>query len=438
MTNTALTMRLPDHTVAYALARSLFSRHRLPPGTLSPPLDDLEKADRSLLLRRFEALGPIFKGRAWGRLWVHVLGIPRCRRLLQEHAADLRPVTLDLTPVVAKGFMRQMDGEDHRKYRQALVRAIRPEDLEAAGAALGAIATHALSGHAASAGPRPTSPQLYRSTLSAISSGMLIRLLTSAEPGSAAYDRLMAAFQHLGPHGLVWNLQKRQITAFAEIQRELRRQLEAPVDPSVRQHDGGVAGRLLRDGTLDDTLLGNLIYMIEMGRYDMQGLFRWLTWYAAHDAEALDRIAAEAAAHGGADRPFAQAFVLETLRMDQSERLVRKATRDIVFEGHLIPRHASVRLCMWEAHKLPESFIDPFRFDPTRFIAERPGIDRFSPFGLDRHQCPFAGMSIRLGVEFLSALARGYRLRLVGDGPAVRGTYHWEPAREFVVDLCPR
>lgn len=437
MTNPALTMRLPDYTVAYALARSVFSRYRLPPGALSLALDDLEKADRTLLLRRFEALGPVFKGRAWGGLWVHVLGIPRCRRLLQEHAANLRPVTLDLTPVVAKGFMRQMEGEDHRKYRQALVKAIRPEDLDAAAGALETIATHALAGHAASAEPQRTSPQHYRSTLSAISSGMLIRLLTGAAPESAAYDRLTAGFQQLGPHGLVWNIGKRQIAAFAEIRRQLRQQLERS-DPTDPPHGGGVAQRLSRDGALDETLLGNLIYMIEMGRYDMQGLFRWLTWYAAHDAEMLDRIAVEAASHGGADRPLAQAFVLETLRMDQSERLVRKATRDIVFEGHLIPRHASVRLCMWEAHKLPESFIDPFRFDPTRFIAERPGIDRFSPFGLDRHQCPFAGMSIRLGVEFLGALARGYRLRLAGDGPAVRGTYHWEPAREFVVDLCPR
>jgi cytochrome P450 len=438
MNNPAPTMRLPDHTVAYALARSLFSRHRLPPGTLSPPLDELENADRNLLLQRFDALGPVFKGRAWGRFWVHVLGIPRCRRLLQAHAADLRPVTLDLTPVVAKGFMRQMDGEDHRKYRQALVRAIRPEDLEAAGAALGAISSDALSRHAAGAEPQRTSSQRFRATLSTISSGMLIRLLTGAEPGSGAYDRLMAGFQQLGPHGLVWNLRKRQLAAFAAIRCELRRQLEAGIDGSVRPHDGGVAGRLSRDGALDDTLLGNLIYMIEMGRYDMQGLFRWLTWYAAHDAEALDRMAAEAARHGGADRPFAQAFVLETLRMDQSERLVRQATRDFVFDGHLIPRHASVRLCMWEAHKLPESFIDPFRFDPTRFIAERPGVDRFSPFGLDRHQCPFAGMSIRLGVEFLGALSHRYRLRPIGAGPAVRGTYHWEPAREFVVDLCPR
>ena len=42
----------------------------------------------------------------------------------------------------------------------------------------------------------------------------------------------------------------------------------------------------------------------------------------------------------------AEAFVLEVLRSDQAERLMRLVTRDIVFDGYLIPKGARVRVCV--------------------------------------------------------------------------------------------
>ena len=133
--------------------------------------------------------------------------------------------------------------------------------------------------------------------------------------------------------------------------------------------------------SLDASMLGNLIYQAEMGRSDMKNFFRWLTRHATDDPTTLDRIRAEEAAGDGA-RPLAEAFVQETLRTDQSERLIRIAKRDIVFDGFLIPRHATIRLCLWESHHAECAFADPHRFDPERFLTERPGNDRFAPFGV--------------------------------------------------------
>jgi cytochrome P450 len=168
----------------------------------------------------------------------------------------------------------------------------------------------------------------------------------------------------------------------------------------------------------------------------LKNFFRWLTRHASDDPAMLDRIRAEDAAPDAA-KPLAEAFVQETLRDDQSERMIRIANRDIVFDGFLIPRHTTIRLCLWEAHHAESAFADPHRFYPERFMDETPGNDRFAPFGMDRHQCPYGNPVTKMGVIFLRALACGYRLRVSTEGPPVRGAYHWEPAPRFAVELKP-
>src|SRR6185436_11359571 len=108
-------------------------------------------------------------------------------------------------------------------------------------------------------------------------------------------------------------------------------------------------------------MLGNLIYMLELGRYDLRGLLRWLSRYAADTPDWLDRIARESTAPAR-DATVAEAFVLETLRMDQSERLMRDVTEDLIVEDWLIPAGALLRVCMWEAHKDAAEFAQPFVF----------------------------------------------------------------------------
>ena len=129
--------------------------------------------------------------------------------------------------------------------------------------------------------------------------------------------------------------------------------------------------------------------------------------------------------------------MLEVLRSDQAERLMRLVTRDIVFDGYLIPKGARVRVCVWESHHRPEAFADPYRFDPDRFRDSTPTKEDFAPFGVDNHQCPFGGMTISLGVAFLRALAE-FDASLVQDGPAIRGAYHWEPSRRLRVKVTSR
>jgi len=94
-------------------------------------------------------------------------------------------------------------------------------------------------------------------------------------------------------------------------------------------------------------MMGNLIYMAELGRYDLRGLMRWIGRFAPLRPDPSGRVA-DATPPDGLASPEARRFVNEVLRIERSERLMRGVLRDVELEGILIPRGALLRLCMWE------------------------------------------------------------------------------------------
>ena len=429
--------RFPIVPMAYGRCREAFSSHPLPPGDLVN-LDARERGNQRFLLERFQRLGPVFKAIGGRRLQVCIVGIPRCREFLKAHAENLTQVTVKLESLFPGGFLRKMHGEQHHKYRQALMRAIDPELVMANRRVLEEIIDDGLRRHeAAHHGPNGAARDYIR-TVSAIMSGLLVHLFFGAPFRSLAFEDLMEAFRRLGPDEFEWWIGSKQKRHYLEIRALLLRQLAKPGSAGDGWLENCILRRMSRDGTLDETSLGQLIYMVEMGRFDMYSLFRWLTKYAAGNPHLLMRIAGESVPPLPGEISLAEAFVLETLRLVQSERLMRVANRDLIFEGYLIPRFSSVRLCMWESHKAPEAFAEPFAFKPDRFLNRGVTRDQYAPFGMDHHICPLAEINIQLSTLFVQILAAQYSLEAFGDGDAVRGRYHWEPAKEFTVRLRPR
>lgn len=419
-----------DKVQIRAVLASLVRRVPLPPGDRTLALDALEKSDHLALLRMADQVGPVFKGRAWGALWIYVVGLPRCRRIMRSHEGDLHPVTIDVTPLFDIGIMRQMEGAEHRRYRAALVQAIRSIAPDRVHLNQHAIIANALRNLSNDAAPMPV--QDFRSLLAKMVFDELANVIFGVEPGGAVHAELAAAYRELGGNGLVWNIGLRQSRAYSAIAAILRQHMTAI--EAGQAGGSSVLANLLKEAAVDAVMLGNLIYMVEMGRYDMAAFFRWLSWFVAMSPEWTERIAA-----AGDDRAgLAAAFVMEALRLEQSERLVRRVKHDFVADGFLIPKGANIRFCIWESHKSPDAHDDPFRFDPGRFLGEHPGPDRYAPFGLDRHQCPFGNYSIQLGSTFVAALATACRVDMAGDGHPVRGLYHWEPAETFSPILTPR
>jgi cytochrome P450 len=130
-------------------------------------------------------------------------------------------------------------------------------------------------------------------------------------------------------------------------------------------------------------------------------------------------------------------MVRETLRLDQSEFLLRRVKRPIRWGGFAIPAGWFVRVCVQESHRSAEAFDDPERFDPDRFL-HPPDRARYSPFGVYRRLCPGEHLSRAIGAHVMVELARGYDLEIVGNGPPEFSGFHWRPSPRFRVRLVAR
>ena len=401
--------------------------HKLPSGDFEP-FHPRECRNRRLPMEIFAQIGPITRTVDFGRIFIFIEGLERARRLMSEHANALRPVTVDIERLVPNGFLRSMEGDVHKHYRHALVTSLAAtrafENAEPVLDFLESQFNAMASGMEAGKVP---AAELLR-TLNRIASSALIDLVFGLRPGQAVHQEMLDVYRRLGPERVIFEVGPTQETCFAELRTILDRLVANDLLGK------SVAGHALSNGQLDETLAGNLIYMVEGGRHDITALLRWVLRDLAYDTGSQERLAQEDAS-GDPARPLAVAFVKESLRRNQIERLTRLAKQDIVFENWLIPKGAFIRFCLWEAHKDPTTFDRPFDHCPGRFLEWNPGRNAFAPFGIDKHNCPFENATLRFCSLAVGAILRNRRLDPVDDGPAVRNYYQWAPPPAFTLAL---
>lgn len=424
-------------TIATSTIKAALSRKPLPPGKFLN-LDSAEQSDQKFLLKLTEKVGPVFKVVFEDKLTICVVGLSLCRRFLQENASNITLQAVNLEELFPLGFLRRMEGEAHKKYRKAIIRGIDPEQMSRDQSVFENVIAEELARYAENPDEDALSPTNYIAALNTITSSLLIYIFFGARAGSERFEALIGMYNQLGPKEAEWTVGQHQKKIFFQIRDYLLEELgreEDSWDDGLRQ---SIMGRMHTQETLDETSLGNLIYMVEIGRYDMRLLFRWLSKFGSENPEALEEIRVESFAGPRGKIPMSEAFVMETLRLSQSEVLMRVVNNDIVFDGYHIPRNFIVRLCIWESHKLAESFDAPFSFRPERFTGEAVSRNLFSPFGMDHHSCPFGSMSIKLSSVFIDVLARRYAVSAVGNSLPSKGRYHWQPADSFSVRLDTR
>jgi cytochrome P450 len=187
----------------------------------------------------------------------------------------------------------------------------------------------------------------------------------------------------------------------------------------------------------DETMVGNLIYIAETGRTDVAGLLNWVVRKMAENPIWAERLRAEPDSDQGS-AGLASRVVKETLRLEQSEYLLRSAREDLEVDGKIIPKGWLVRLCIREGHRDPAVFEDPERFDPDRFKDRTYTSREYAPFGLDNHRCLGTAWTEAIGRLFVSRLVRDYDLDVVDIGTTHHGTMHWEPGPDFRIRLTRR
>lgn len=88
---------------------------------------------------------------------------------------------------------------------------------------------------------------------------------------------------------------------------------------------------------------------------------------------------------------YAAAVIRETMRLYPAGWIYgRTAERDDVLRGYQIRKGDMLGISPLVAHRLPESWPDPDRFDPERFVGDKGNGNRnftYFPFGAGQHMC---------------------------------------------------
>ncbi len=411
-------------SVARARLRAAAHGARLAPGSLRMP-DRRAVADPGFLLEQAERHGPIFKAWIAGKVTTCIFGLAAGRRFLSENEDRICGATTDFTPLFPHGTLRQMTGEPHREYRRIFIAAFKATDLRAHKAAVRAVLREA--GVELAAARQPMAHEAIRATFKGALTEILFRLILGIDRQWHGFDRMFAAYEQYAPNG-----------TFLAVRPEHRKIFDEMADLlHTRAGEAGSApypsllAYLAKEGKLDATSIGNLLQMTEAGRFDTMGLWCWLVRMLGQNGGILDRVAAEDG--DGRRSVLCEAAVLEALRLEQSEFVLRRAASDIVFDGFFIPKRSLIRIAVWEAHKDPSSFADPFRFDPQRFLDRKVSTDAYSPFGLDMHRCLGADWVVDLGALFIEQMARDLRWNIVADATPTPGVFHFEPSDRLAI-----
>jgi sterol 14-demethylase len=184
-------------------------------------------------------------------------------------------------------------------------------------------------------------------------------------------------------------------------------------------------GRKLRD----DEIVGMIVWIMFAGFHTSSGTASWAIVELARHPEFAPEIVAEVdtvyapgqelSLAGLRELPKLETFVSEVLRLHPPLCAIqRQVLRDFEVEGHTIPVGHTVLVSPYVAHRVPEIFPDPERFDPARPDPE--SVFAYIPFGGGRRKCvgnAFAFLQVK---SVVSALLSRYEFELVDPPDSYR------------------
>lgn len=408
----------------------------LPPGSLALfPVEPL--LDHLALFKRAAKYGPIFKIRgslrraamsAWPKPMICIVGLELGRELLTRCDYKLESPEPSFSRHTPKGLLRYMNDGDHHTYRQIFQATISPEVARARAAFITDQIRRCLAeiGAACAGSQTGISPQPY---LSRMVLTMWLDLFFGVLPGNPDVEPLERLLEEINPEGAVFLAGRRARKSLADITAILNGQVgQWDVPPHCYLAELLAA----EPNALDDrTLMGNLIYLLRMSAGDVESFLRWILKQLAEHPAWLDRTRRDADHSSG----LAERIALETLRLEQSEYLTRRAREGLALKDYSIPKGWLVRVCVRESHLDPTVFEDPFSFNPDRFLGHEYSGTEFSPFGIGRHSCLGSHLTMAIAKSFVAELARGYDLQKTADGAREFRQFHWQPSSLFRVRL---
>ncbi|XP_048431292.1 abscisic acid 8'-hydroxylase 4 isoform X4 [Pyrus x bretschneideri] len=156
-----------------------------------------------------------------------------------------------------------------------------------------------------------------------------------------------------------------------------------------------------------DQIVDNIIGVTFAAQDTTASLLTWMIKYIHDDSKLREAIQA----------------IKESLRMASIVSFTfREAVEDVEYKGYMIPKGWKVLPLFRNIHHNPEFFVDPHKFNPSRFeLGVKPNT--FMPFGNGLHICPGNEVAKLEMLIFIHHLVNKFRWEVVRSS----GGVHYDP-----------
>ncbi|WP_091670970.1 cytochrome P450 [Amycolatopsis marina] len=332
-------------------------------------------------------------------------------RIFRSDRRLLHPGSNSLMPLFGAGSLLWADGERHAAYRRALGPPLRGKRLTVYEGLISRITHEALD--ELSAGSLVALPAWSRR--------IALRVVAAIVLG-AANDTVLVPFTRWIDRALG---SRRRTLAYRYLRGGLPRssaELDRSLIRQAKVHRGGLpptlaAVMLSGEGPLgkvdDEELRDQLVSLLFAGHETTASATAWTLYHLARDRQltAAVRAEIEAAGDGGADAgrvPLLQAVIQEALRLAPPVTVAenRTLTEDTELLGRTLPAGTTLTPSIYLAHRRRDSFADPRRFDPARFLDTKASPQRYLPFGGGSRHCLGSGLA-QLEIRMITAAVLG-------------------------------
>ena len=420
--------------IAYLLWRARPSygvADRLPPGSLER-LPVRPWSDPEFYKAQAARYGNVFKMSQFGQPMICIVGLERANRLLLQHDEQLVAPPLPFSRFIEGGYLRYLPEETHAKYRK-FFRALFYSDViknaeprVSAAFARGFDAMCKQSSHNGGIRVREATMRMMFAAWAELFYGI--------DERHADFARLKELYHIIDIRRARWSSKAKIDLVLAEIEAIMRRRVsELANDDSPPWCFLVSLARTHPEALNDRTILGNLIYTMQVTWGDVTGLLLWVFKMLSDHPEWRERLARERS------RELATRVVQETLRLEQSESRYRRATAELEIDGFRIPKNWLVRVCVRESHQDEAIFPNANAFNPDRFTGRPHTRGEYAPFGAFRLACIGEDLSKTVAAIYALELVTRFDWRVVNDGPAEISSWaHNAPNRRLAVTMTPR
>ena len=389
----------------------------LPPGELKV-LPAQAWLDPDFYQKQFETYGPVFKSSHFLQPMVCIVGLDIGFEALREHEGNaLVPPEASFARYIPCSYIRSMSDADHKHYRPILQAAISSEVNDALAPQVAECLKRHLDRMAADGAPR-----LGQYAREALYEALFL-LFYGVQPGSPDALRLRDLYRTLDL------AHQRRATVWSPADAKVRRALDETLE-ILRRNIGNEPSYLQAAKVHDDTVLLNLVFLLQVTCTDLAGLFDWIVKKLTENPVWAARLRA------GDDPTLGRRIISEVFRLEQSEHIYRKVAKPFQLRGYTIPKGWLFRICVRESHHTAPHFENPEQFNPDRFLNRTYGPTEYAPFGMFRRRCIGVDTGLALGSILAKTLVDHYTWEVTNPGrPEFRG-WHWTPGTAFAIRLA--